>query len=303
MKLGLVGLGKMGANMVQRLRRDHHQVVVWDLDAGQMATVSGETGAVPAADLDDLCRRLAGPRIVWVMLPAGRPTELTLEKLSERLQEGDVVLDGGNSLYKDTLIRAGMLARKGIQLLDVGTSGGIWGLEEGYCLMVGGSKEAFQQVEPILKTLAPPLGYARVGPVGAGHYTKMIHNGIEYALMQGYAEGFEILKEGPFPLDLPGVAKLWGKGSVIRSWLLDLVASALEKNPDLAGIQAWVADSGEGRWTVEEAMERSVAAPAITQALFARFASRRHDAFSLRLVAALRHEFGGHGTQSGGEKG
>ncbi|MCZ6650997.1 MAG: decarboxylating 6-phosphogluconate dehydrogenase [Acidobacteria bacterium] len=302
MKLGLVGLGKMGANMVKRLRRDHHQVVVWDLDAGQVATVSGETGAVAAADLDDLCSQLDGPRIVWVMVPAGEPTQLTLEKLSERLQKGDIVLDGGNSRYKDTLTRAGMLARKGIHLLDAGTSGGIWGLEEGYCLMVGGSREAYHQVEPILRTLAPPAGYAHVGPVGAGHYTKMVHNGIEYAMMQAYGEGFELLKEGPFPLDLPGVAKLWGKGSVIRSWLLDLVAAALDKNPDLAGIEAWVADSGEGRWTVEEAIERSVAAPAITQALFARFASRRHDAFSLRLVAALRDEFGGHGTRSGGEK-
>ncbi len=297
MKLGLVGLGKMGANMAKRLRRDHHQVVVWDLDAGQVATVAGETGAEAAADLDDLCRQLDGPRIVWVMVPAGDPTRITLEKLSETLQAGDIVLDGGNSRYKDTILRAGMLAEKGIHLLDAGTSGGIWGLEEGYCLMVGGPVAAFEQVEPIFKTLAPAAGYAHVGPAGAGHYTKMIHNGIEYAMMQGYAEGFELLKEGPFPLDLPAVAKLWGNGSVIRSWLLELVAAALEKNPDLDGIDAWVADSGEGRWTVEEAIERSVAAPAITQALFARFASRRNDAFSLRLVAALRDEFGGHGTR------
>lgn len=297
MKLGMVGLGKMGANMVRRLRRDQHQVVVWDLDATQAATLAGETGAVAAENLEDLCSRLEGPRIVWVMVPAGEPTSLTLEKLGELLAAGDIVLDGGNSRYKDTLTRAAMLAGKGIHLLDAGTSGGVWGLEEGYCLMVGGPPEAFARVEPLLKTLAPAAGYAHVGPAGAGHYTKMIHNGIEYAMMQAYAEGFELLKEGPFDLDLPGVAKLWGQGSVIRSWLLDLVASALAKNPDLTGIKAWVADSGEGRWTVEEAIDRAVAAPAITQALFARFASRRDDAFSLRLVAALRDEFGGHGTR------
>ena len=299
MQIGLIGLGKMGANMVSRLRAGGHQAAVWDLSPETVAEIAaGDEGVVAARDPEHLCSLLPAPRIIWVMVPAGDATRTTLEKLGGLLSAGDVVIDGGNSRYTDTMRLAVTLADHGIHLLDAGTSGGIWGREQGYCLMVGGPEQAFATVEPILKTLAPPQGYAHVGPVGSGHYVKMVHNGIEYAMMQAYGEGFELLKEGPFPVDTAQVAKLWGQGSVIRSWLLELAATALERNPDLKDIKGWVADSGEGRWAVEEAINQAVAVPALAQALFARFNSRRPDAFSLRLIAALRDEFGGHGTRS-----
>jgi len=302
MKIGLIGLGKMGANMVSRLRAGGHEVVVWDLSAERVAEVTaGDEGLSPATDLTHLCGLLQPQRIVWVMVPAGAATTATLEKLGGLLSPGDVVVDGGNSRYTDTVQISAALAEKGVHLLDAGTSGGIWGREEGYCLMVGGEPEAFAAAEPIFKTLAPAQGYAHVGPSGSGHYVKMVHNGIEYAMMQAYGEGFELLREGPFEVDMAQVASLWGKGSVIRSWLLELAATALQRNPDLKDIKGWVADSGEGRWAVEEAIERAVAVPGLAQALFARFNSRRPDAFSLRLIAALRDEFGGHGTRPSGE--
>jgi 6-phosphogluconate dehydrogenase len=303
MQIGLIGLGKMGANMVQRLRGGGHEVAVWDLSAERVAEVAaGDEGILPAGDPEHLCALLAAPRIIWVMVPAGAATSATLEKLGDLLAAGDMVVDGGNSRYTDTMNMATMLATKGVHLLDAGTSGGIWGREQGYCLMVGGPEKAFATVEPIFKTLAPVEGYAHVGPAGSGHYVKMVHNGIEYAMMQAYGEGFELLKEGPFQVDTAQVAKLWGQGSVIRSWLLELAATALERNPDLENIKGWVADSGEGRWAVEEAINQAVAVPALAQALFARFNSRRPDAFSLRLIAALRDEFGGHGTRSAGQE-
>jgi 6-phosphogluconate dehydrogenase len=302
MKIGLIGLGKMGANMVSRLRVGGHQVVVWDLSTERVAEVAaGDEGLSPASDPEHLCGLLKPQRIVWVMVPAGAATTATLEKLGGLLSPGDVVVDGGNSRYTDTVQISAALAQKGIHLLDAGTSGGIWGRQEGYCLMVGGPQPAFAAAEPIFKTLAPAQGYAHVGPSGSGHYVKMVHNGIEYAMMQAYGEGFELLREGPFAVDTAQVASLWGKGSVIRSWLLELAATALERNPDLKDIKGWVADSGEGRWAVEEAIQRAVAVPGLAQALFARFNSRRPDAFSLRLIAALRDEFGGHGTRSAGE--
>jgi 6-phosphogluconate dehydrogenase len=303
MQIGLIGLGKMGANMVSRLRGGGHQAVVWDLSPDTVAEVAADDdGILAAGDPQHLCSLLQEPRIVWVMVPAGDATRTTLENLGGLLAPGDVVIDGGNSRYTDTMKMATVLADRGIHLLDAGTSGGIWGREQGYCLMVGGPGEAFATAEPIFKTLAPDQGYAHVGPAGSGHYVKMVHNGIEYAMMQAYGEGFELLKEGPFPVDTAQVARLWGQGSVIRSWLLELAASALERNPELEDIKAWVADSGEGRWAVEEAINQAVAVPALAQALFARFNSRRPDAFSLRLIAALRDEFGGHGTRSSGQE-
>jgi 6-phosphogluconate dehydrogenase len=302
MQLGLIGLGKMGASMVARLRDGDHQVAVWDLSPAVVETIaSGDENLLPAADLPDLCRLLPSPRVIWVMVPAGVATRATLDQLGSLLSPGDVVIDGGNSRYTETVEIGERLMQGGIHLLDAGTSGGVWGREQGFCLMVGGDPQAFALAEPIFKTLAPVDGYAHVGPAGSGHYVKMVHNGIEYAMMQAYGEGFELLEEGPFPVDTAQISRLWGQGSVIRSWLLDLAARALKRNPDLHGIKAWVEDSGEGRWAVEEAIRQAVAVPALAQALFARFSSRRPDAFSLRLIAALRDEFGGHGTRSPGE--
>ncbi|MFQ5766501.1 MAG: phosphogluconate dehydrogenase (NAD(+)-dependent, decarboxylating) [Acidobacteriota bacterium] len=298
MKIGMIGLGKMGANMVRLLRRGDHKVVVWDRNPQTTAAVAREEGVVAADNLVDLCGKLDSPRTIWCMVPAGAATEQTLEILEDNLEAGDIVVDGGNSYFKDSQARARRLDGKGIHLLDAGTSGGIWGLDEGYCLMVGGDMQAFSRLEPVLSTLAPPHGYAHVGPSGAGHYVKMVHNGIEYALMQAYAEGFELLKTSPFGVDLARVADLWNQGSVIRSWLLELTHDALKKNPDLQGVGAWVADSGEGRWTVLDAVENAVAAPTITLALFQRFASRRKEAFSLKMLAALRNEFGGHAIKT-----
>ena len=293
MQIGMVGLGRMGAGMTRRLMRDGHEVVVHDVNADAMSALA-EEGARPSSSLEDLAARLTPPRAVWLMVPAGEITEQMVGGLRGILSSGDVVIDGGNSRYTDTVRRAEVLAGNGIRLVDAGTSGGIWGLEEGYCLMVGAEDEAFRLLEPAFATLAPENGYARVGPPGAGHFVKMVHNGIEYALMQAYAEGFDIMRASAFELDVGQIANLWRHGSVVRSWLLDLAVSALDKDPDLQEVAPYVEDSGEGRWTVHEAVDRAVPAPTLAGALFARFASRDEDSFGLKLLAALRREFGGH---------
>jgi len=304
MKIAMVGLGKMGANMTERLIRAGHQVVAYDLspDARAQASVKG---AIAADDFDDLAAKLDRPRAAWVMVPAGPPTESTIDALAERFGPGDVIVDGGNSNYKSAKTTAERLSTKQIGFVDAGTSGGVWGLTEGYCLMVGGTKEAVAVVEPALRSLAPQGGYAHVGPVGAGHFVKMVHNGIEYGLMQAYAEGFEIMHSATeFDLDLHEIASIWRYGSVVRSWLLELTERALRPGSEFEEIKGEVADSGEGRWTVEEAIERAVPAPVISAALYARFASRQKDSFADRLLAALRNQFGGHPvTLETGEQG
>jgi 6-phosphogluconate dehydrogenase len=293
----MIGLGRMGGNMAIRLVRGGHEVVAYNRSPGPVKEVEAQ-GAIGAESLEDLVAKLETPRIAWSMVPSGAPTDQVVATLGEVLDPGDIVIDGGNSRYTDSMARAEALKAKNISFVDAGTSGGIWGLEEGYCLMVGSEPEAFQTIEPVLATLAPENGYARVGPPGAGHFTKMVHNGVEYALMQGYAEGFEILQASQFDLDLSQIAELWRQGSVVRSWLLDLAASALEKDPQLSDLAPYVEDSGEGRWTVETAVAQGVPAPAIAAALFARFASRSDDSFALKLLAALRNEFGGHAVRS-----
>jgi 6-phosphogluconate dehydrogenase len=296
MQLGMVGLGKMGANMTLRLLRGGHDLVVFDVDP-EAVERSAKDGARPASTLAELVAQLSSPRAVWLMVPAGAITEATIAELVPLLKPGDVVIDGGNSRYTDTIARATALFQKGISLVDSGTSGGIWGLEEGYCLMIGSDEEEFRRLEPIFETLAPADGYARVGPPGAGHFVKMAHNGIEYGLMQAYGEGFELLRSAPFELDLPQVAELWRHGSVVRSWLLDLLASALKDDPQLEQLSDYVADSGEGRWMLHEAVDRAVPMPALAAALFARFASRQDASFSGKVLAALRKEFGGHAVR------
>lgn len=295
MQLGMIGLGKMGGNMVERLLRGGHRVVVYDLDPELARQVGAAEGAGPAGSLEEMTRALPAPRTVWVMVPAGAPTEATLQTLAGLLAPGDTVIDGGNSNFNDTLRRSAVLAEKGIDLLDAGTSGGVWGLQVGYCLMVGGAEGAVGRCEPIFRTLAPENGYAHVGPSGAGHFTKMVHNGIEYGLLQAYAEGFEILHASPFPIDLRQVASLWNHGSVVRSWLLELLERAYEtEGPELERIRGWVNDSGEGRWTVETAIQLNVPAPVITHSLLARFRSRQEESYSAQVIAALRNQFGGH---------
>jgi 6-phosphogluconate dehydrogenase len=296
MEIGFVGLGKMGMNMVERLRRDNHQIVAFDLDEAKRKEVS-TFGADGVSSLKDLVARLAPPRGVWVMVPAGEPTESTISQLAELLEPGDAIIDGGNTNFHDNVRRAALLATKRVHLLDAGTSGGIWGLKLGYCLMVGGEPEIFRRYQPIFETLAPPDGYAHVGGHGAGHYVKMVHNGIEYGLMQAYAEGFEALHQSDYKLDLLKIANLWRHGSILRSWLLELTASALEKDPELKQIRGWIEDSGGGRWAVQDAIDNGISMPAITMALFTRFRSRAEKGegtFAEKLLAALRAEFGGH---------
>ncbi|MBI5015489.1 MAG: decarboxylating 6-phosphogluconate dehydrogenase [Deltaproteobacteria bacterium] len=296
MDIGMVGLGRMGANMAARLLRAGHRVVAHDRSEEAVAAVEAD-GAAGARTLDELVDSLAAPRAVWVMVPAGAPTEETIGALAERLSPGDVVADGGNSYYKDSLRRAAALAAKGLLFVDAGTSGGVWGLAEGYSLMVGGTKEAVERLRPALETLAPApdRGWGHVGPSGAGHFVKMVHNGIEYGLMQAYAEGFELLgRKEEFGLDLHQIAELWREGSVVRSWLLDLTARALAENPTLDGVAAFVSDSGEGRWTVAEGVDLGVPLPVITLALQSRFRSREPAPFADKLLAALRGQFGGH---------
>ncbi|MEK7401415.1 MAG: phosphogluconate dehydrogenase (NAD(+)-dependent, decarboxylating) [Gemmatimonadota bacterium] len=295
MQLAMIGLGKMGGNMTERLLRGSHSVVAFDRDAATVQKYA-KLGATAATSLADAVKKLAAPRIVWIMVPAGQPVDDTIHELLPLLTEGDVIIDGGNSNFHDTIRRSTALATNGIALIDSGTSGGIWGLENGYCLMVGGEKRAVMRCEPIFKTLAPPNGYSHVGPSGAGHYVKMIHNGIEYGMMQAYAEGYEILHASKtFPgLDLAAIGDLWQHGSVVRSWLNELAVSAFQKDGDLDKIKGWVADSGEGRWTVQEAIDLDVPAPLITLSLLTRFRSRQDQSFSAKVLAALRNEFGGH---------
>ena len=295
----MVGLGRMGGNMTLRLLRAGHRVVVFDPQAEAVRALSGE-GAGGAGSLAELVDMLAQPRAVWVMVPAGEATETTINALADCMSEGDTVIDGGNSNYKDSMRRAGALASLGISFLDAGTSGGVWGLAGGYSLMVGGDEAAFRRLEPVFQSLAPgpDRGYGRVGPAGAGHFVKMVHNGIEYGLMQAYAEGFELMKaKTGFDLDLAQVSQIWRHGSVVRSWLLDLTAAALEEDPGLESIQAYVEDSGEGRWTVQEGVELSVPTPVISLALQARFRSRQEQPFGARLLAAMRNQFGGHAVR------
>lgn len=297
MKVGFVGLGRMGANMVKRLLRDKHEIVGFDPNENTRQEVE-EHGAQTAISLEELVKKLEPPRIVWVMVPAGKITESTIEALYELLEKDDIVIDGGNSFYKDSLRHAETLNKKNIYFLDAGTSGGIWGLKVGYCLMVGGDEDIFKKVEPIFKTLAPENGYAYMGPSGSGHFVKMVHNGIEYAMLQAYAEGFEIMAaKKNFSLDLSRISNLWNHGSVIRSWLLELAESAFQKDPNLEAIKGYVEDSGEGRWTVAEAISEDVPAPTITLSLLERFRSRQPESFSAKVIAALRNEFGGHAVK------
>ncbi len=296
MELGMIGLGRMGANMAERLIRGGHRVFGWDRSSEAIALLKAK-GGVAAQDPGSLVQALAPPRAVWLMVPAGEAVDSTLAVLARDLRKDDVVLDGGNSNYRDSLRRAADLQSRGIHFIDVGTSGGLWGLAEGYSLMIGGDAEPVERLRSVFQTLAPApdRGWGRVGPAGSGHFVKMIHNGIEYGMMQAYAEGLSILRhKEPFGLDLPQVAEIWRSGSVIRSWLLDLTASVLARDPKLADVAPWVADSGEGRWTVDEAIDLGVAAPVITLALLMRLRSRDEEDWSDRLLAAMRHEFGGH---------
>ena len=299
MEVGLVGLGRMGGNMARRLLRGGHRVVGHDRSPELTRALAGE-GVETRESLAALVAALKAPRVVWVMVPAGDPTESTIVALGGHLSSGDVLVDGGNSNYMDSVRRAKELSDRGVRFLDAGTSGGIRGLAHGYCLMVGGPEDAYRVIEPLLRTLAPEAGrgHMRVGEAGAGHFVKMVHNGIEYGLMQAYAEGFELLKaKSEFDLDLAAIAELWRHGSVVRSWLLDLTAESLESDPELAGVAAYVEDSGEGRWTIEESIRLAVPMPAIAAALQARFRSRQQAPFGAKLLSAMRHQFGGHAVR------
>jgi len=320
MKLGMVGLGKMGANMTRRLMRGGHEVVVTDLSADNVRHIAGE-GAIASASLDDFVAKLAKPRVAWLMVPAGAPTEQTVQTLAQKFQAGDILIDGGNSYFKDDIRRSQQLNDKGIHYVDVGTSGGVWGLDRGYCMMIGGPKEAVQHLDPIFKTLAPGRGdiprtpgrekltgtaedgYIYCGPSGAGHFVKMVHNGIEYGLMQAYAEGFDIFRnaaskelpeEQRFDLNLADIAEVWRRGSVVSSWLLDLTAMALAENPTLSEYTGFVQDSGEGRWTIQAAIDEAVPVDVLSSALFTRFRSRQEHTFAEKVLSAMRQKFGGH---------
>jgi 6-phosphogluconate dehydrogenase len=302
MEIGMIGLGRMGGAMAERLVRGGHRVVAYDPQDAAVDTAI-QRGATGASSLEQLVEQLSQPRAAWVMVPAGQTTEDTINSLANLISGGDTIIDGGNANYKDSARRSAELKERGISFLDAGTSGGIWGLEEGYSLMVGDDSDAFARLEPIFQTLAPgsDFGYGRVGPAGAGHFVKMVHNGIEYGLMQAYAEGFELMKaKGEFDLDLAKIAQIWRHGSVVRSWLLDLTAAALDEDPDLAGIEAYVDDSGEGRWTVEESIELAVPTPVIAASLYARFRSRQGQPFGVKLLAAMRNQFGGHAVKKAG---
>ena len=296
MQIAMIGLGKMGANMTVRLLKDGHKVVAYDLN--EEAIVKAEqAGATGARTLDEVVEKLSAPRVTWVMVPAGAPTEQTVQALSEKLEPGDIIIDGGNSNFHETMRRGSEVATKGIGFVDVGTSGGVWGLKEGYSMMVGGNEEHVEVVRPALETLAPAVdkGWGHVGPVGSGHYVKMVHNGIEYGMMQAYAEGFALMrKREEYGLDLHQIAEIWRYGSVVRSWLLDLTAEALDENPELDGIAPYVPDSGEGRWTVFEAIDQNHSAPVITLSLLQRFRSREQEGYTEKMLSAMRNKFGGH---------
>ena len=299
MQLGLIGLGKMGDFMNLRLIKGGHSTVVYDRSP-EPVKAAADVGATPSTSLADLVGKLTAPRAIWLMIPAGPPTESTIETLMTLLSPGDTMIDGGNSNYKDSIRHAEQVKQKGLNFVDVGTSGGVWGLKEGYSMMIGGDKEVVEHLRPIFETLAPApdQGWGYVGPSGAGHFVKVVHNGIEYGMMQAYAEGFEILKaKEEMQLDLYQIAEIWRFGSVVRSWLLDLIANALEGDPNLTTIKPWVADSGEGRWTVAEAIDHDVPAPVITLSLMMRFVSRQDDSYAAKLLAAMRNQFGGHAVK------
>lgn len=296
MQLGFIGLGKMGASMVERLLLDGHKPIGFDLNKDNVKSII-DKGAEGVYTLRDLIKKLQSPRNVWLMVPSGDPVQNIIDVLVPLFSKGDYIIDGGNSYYKDSVKRYEDLKKDKINFLDVGTSGGIWGLKEGYCLMVGGEKEAFQHCESIFKSLSVPGGYAHTGPSGSGHYVKMIHNGIEYGMMQSYAEGFELLHHSDYDIDLEKIASLWENGSVVRSWLLELLSAALKEDKDLKGVIDYVEDSGEGRWTVKEAIDKSIPLPIIADALFARFRSRQEESFGAKILSALRNEFGGHSVK------
>lgn len=296
MELGFIGLGKMGMNMVTRLRRDQHRVVVYDRSNDLIKQAEG-LGCIGSSSLADLVSKLSAPKAVWVMVPSGAPTEETIKAVAVLLQPGDTIVDGGNTRFHDDVRRAAELKTKGIHYVDAGTSGGIWGLTVGYCLMVGGEEAVVQHLAPVFKTLAPENGWAHVGAVGAGHYVKMVHNGIEYSMMQGYAEGFELMSKSEYKLNLARIADLWMQGSVVRSWLLELAAGALKQDPKLDQLKGYVQDSGEGRWMIADAIEKDVPVPTLTTALFTRFRSRQEQSFAEKMLAALRNAFGGHAVR------
>jgi 6-phosphogluconate dehydrogenase len=297
MQLAMIGLGKMGGNMTERLMRDGHQVVAFDRTP-EVVQKYAALGAIGAGSLAEVTRKLTAPRVVWIMVPAGKPVDETIAALLPGLSKGDIIIDGGNSNFHDTMRRAAELEQKGINFVDSGTSGGIWGLENGYCLMIGGTEEAYAVCEPIFKSLAQAEGYAHMGPPGSGHYVKMVHNGIEYGNLQAYAEGYEILHASKdFKLDLHKIAHVWNHGSVVRSWLNELAEIAFERDPNLDALKGYVEDSGEGRWTVQEAIDLDVPAPVITLSLLVRLRSRQGDSFGAKVIAALRNEFGGHAVK------
>lgn len=296
MDIGFIGLGKMGMNMVTRLRQGDHGVVVYDRDAA-LINQAEQKGCVGASSLEDMVTKLSKPRAVWVMVPSGSPTEETVQTLGTLLEVEDIIVDGGNTQFHDDVRRASDLKKRGIHYVDAGTSGGIWGLQIGYCLMVGGEEPVVQRLAPIFTTLAPENGWGHMGGVGSGHYVKMVHNGIEYSMMQGYAEGFELMSKSDYNLDLAKIANVWMYGSVIRSWLLELAVGALQKDPRLEGLKGWVQDSGEGRWMVKDALEKRVPVPTLSAALFTRFRSRQEESFAEKMLAALRNAFGGHAVR------
>lgn len=293
MKIGFIGLGKMGGKMVERLLNDGHELVVYNLTQKEVDEAVSK-GAVAARNLKDLVNKLEGRKLIWLMVPAGNPVDENLKELQSLLNKGDVVVDGGNSYWRDSIARSERMKTMGIHYIDCGTSGGVWGLANGYCLMYGGEKEACDFAEPVFKSLAPENGYLRCGESGSGHMVKMVHNGIEYGMMQAYAEGFEIMKSSPFNVDLEKVSKVWMQGSVVRSWLLELIGNALEEDQELTAIKDYVSDSGEGRWTVQTAIDFDVPAHVITASLFTRFESRQDTSYAMKLLAAMRNQFGGH---------
>lgn len=297
MKIGFIGLGKMGFNMVQRLLNDKHEVVVFNRGKSKIDEIA-EKGAISSYSLEELTRKLPERKVVWLMVPSGKPVDENIEELSKLLKKNDIIIDGGNSFWRDTQARAEKLSQHGIHYLDCGTSGGVWGLQNGYCLMYGGEKSAVDFTEPIFKSLAPENGYVYCGPSGTGHLVKMVHNGIEYGMMQAYAEGFEILQKSPFNIDITKVADAWQYGSVVRSWLLELAVNAFSEDPKLEKLKDYVQDSGEGRWTVQTAMDFEVPAHVITASLYTRFQSRQDESFAMKVLAALRNQFGGHAVKT-----
>ena len=296
MQIGFLGLGRMGLNMVTRLVQGGHEVVAWNRTQSKVRDAEA-AGAKGAATIEDLIKQLKAPRLVWVMVPAGKTTDDMIDTVAPLLAAGDIVVDGGNANYKDSQRRGESLAVKGIKFMDAGTSGGVWGLQVGYCMMVGREEATFKHVEPIIKSLAPENGYLHCGPVGAGHFVKMVHNGVEYGMMQAMGEGFEILKAAPYKFDLAAIAGLWNKGSVVRSWLMELMERAFKDDPQLDRIRGYVEDNGEGRWTVQQAIDSGIPATVLAHSIFARFLSRQDDSFSAKVLAALRNQFGGHAVQ------